>query len=303
MSRSVGVGWWVLKFLNQKKKKKKGELGEGRGENKVPKKKTEKGLRKGKEKKSTLDGTGIGKRILSVHHPSTLVHWWVLVHSGRDSLFPGSGSPGTSDWTWCSTDHAGRGALWCHDRVDVAAVYFNLSQGLASGKVHNSQVLHLCMKEDLPSRLHYSGSERTQPIIGMVEEAYKVADKWGRHNAGVHMDIIWLTFLCELSSLVLDLNLPGVARYLRLRISSFMKWWRLFWDWKQYPTMELPPLQSHFSFLCNRYFSSFFLMLLMWLNSLAFFLLELYVGLILRWGSMGWVVWVEPASCGNSCCF
>jgi ectonucleotide pyrophosphatase/phosphodiesterase family protein 1/3 len=61
--------------------------------------------------------------------------------------------------------------------VDVAAVYFNLSQGLTSGKVHNSQFLHLYMKEDLPSRLHYSGSERTQPIIGMVEEAYKVADK------------------------------------------------------------------------------------------------------------------------------
>lgn len=32
-------------------------------------------------------------------------------------------------------------------------------------------------------------------------------------------------------------------------------------------------------------------------------MLELYVILILRWGSMGWVVWVEPASCGNSCCF
>jgi hypothetical protein len=62
------------------------------------------------------------------------------------TLFRGSGSPGTSDWTWCSTDHAGRGAHWWHDRVDVAAVYFNLSQGLASGKVHSSQFLHLYMK-------------------------------------------------------------------------------------------------------------------------------------------------------------
>ncbi len=36
----------------------------------------------GKQNKSTWDGKGIEKRILSVHHPSTLVHWWVLVHSG-----------------------------------------------------------------------------------------------------------------------------------------------------------------------------------------------------------------------------
>ncbi len=42
----------------------------------------EKGLRKGKEKESTWDGTGRERRILSLHHPSTLVHWWVLVHSG-----------------------------------------------------------------------------------------------------------------------------------------------------------------------------------------------------------------------------
>jgi hypothetical protein len=69
------------KFQKQKRKKKK--LGGGRGENKVPKKKKQRsGLRKGKQKKSTWDGAGIEKRILSVHHPSTLVHWWVLVHSG-----------------------------------------------------------------------------------------------------------------------------------------------------------------------------------------------------------------------------
>jgi hypothetical protein len=65
----------------QKKKKKK--LGGGRGENKVRKKRKQRsGLRKGKQKMSTWDGTGIEKRILSVHHPSTLVPWWELVHSG-----------------------------------------------------------------------------------------------------------------------------------------------------------------------------------------------------------------------------
>jgi len=57
--------------------------GVGRGENKVLKKKLKSGLRNGKAKKSTWDGTGIENRILSVHHPSTLVHWWVLLHPGR----------------------------------------------------------------------------------------------------------------------------------------------------------------------------------------------------------------------------
>jgi len=98
------VGGWE-KFQNKKKQKQK-PVG-GRGENKVPKKKTEirgkknwegrgekiklqkklrSGLRKGKQKKSTWDGTGIEKRILSVHHTSTLVHWWVLVHFGHQFL-------------------------------------------------------------------------------------------------------------------------------------------------------------------------------------------------------------------------
>jgi hypothetical protein len=61
--------------VSEKKKK----LGGGRGENKVAKKKKLiSGMRKSKEKKSTWDGTGIEKGILSLHHPSTLVHWWVL---------------------------------------------------------------------------------------------------------------------------------------------------------------------------------------------------------------------------------
>jgi hypothetical protein len=48
------------------------------GREKFPKKKN----RKKEEEEATGDGKGIEKRILSVHHPSTLVHWWVLVHSG-----------------------------------------------------------------------------------------------------------------------------------------------------------------------------------------------------------------------------
>ncbi len=95
------MGEWE-KFQKQKEKKKLGagreenkvpkkkteirgkkKLGRGQGENKVAKKNLRSGLRKGKQKLSTWHGTGIEKRILSVHHPSTLVHWCVLVHSGR----------------------------------------------------------------------------------------------------------------------------------------------------------------------------------------------------------------------------
>ncbi len=90
-------------------KKKKKKPGGGRGENKVPQKKNRdqgkkmgkggggggggknfkklnvNGGGKGKKKMPTWDVAGIEKRILSVHHPSTLVHCWVLVHSGRES--------------------------------------------------------------------------------------------------------------------------------------------------------------------------------------------------------------------------
>jgi hypothetical protein len=37
--------------------------------------------------KSSWDGKGIEKRILSLHHPSTLVRWCVLLHSGRTKPF------------------------------------------------------------------------------------------------------------------------------------------------------------------------------------------------------------------------
>ncbi len=72
----MGIGRWVRIVLKQKIK-----MGGGRKKMKLQEK-TEIGAEKGQRKKSTSDGTGIEKRILSVHHPSMLVHWWVLVHSG-----------------------------------------------------------------------------------------------------------------------------------------------------------------------------------------------------------------------------
>ncbi len=73
-----------------KKKKKNRDQGkknwEGGREKIKLQKETEIRAEKGQtKKKSTWDGAGIEKRNLSVHHPSTLVHWWVLVHSGRES--------------------------------------------------------------------------------------------------------------------------------------------------------------------------------------------------------------------------
>jgi len=78
-------GWEKMKFPEKKNRDQEGgkKLGRGQAENKVAKKKLGSGLRKGKEKKSTWDGTRIEKRILSVHHPSTLVHW-----VGAGSLWP-----------------------------------------------------------------------------------------------------------------------------------------------------------------------------------------------------------------------
>jgi hypothetical protein len=70
------VGGWE-KFQKRKKNRKNRW---GAGENKVVKKNWD---HQGKPKKWTWDGIGIEKRILSVHRPSTLVHSWVLVHSGR----------------------------------------------------------------------------------------------------------------------------------------------------------------------------------------------------------------------------
>ncbi len=81
--KKMGVGREENKSSKQKNRcRGKKNLGKGWGENKVAKKKRRLGLRKRKQKKSIWDGTGIEKRMLSVHHPSMLVHWWVLVHSG-----------------------------------------------------------------------------------------------------------------------------------------------------------------------------------------------------------------------------
>ncbi|OVA11726.1 Type I phosphodiesterase/nucleotide pyrophosphatase/phosphate transferase [Macleaya cordata] len=54
---------------------------------------------------------------------------------------------------------------------DVVA---KMMEGLTSGKVEKGTNLRVFLKEDLPERLHYAASERIPPIIGLVEEGFKV---------------------------------------------------------------------------------------------------------------------------------
>ncbi|OVA08451.1 Type I phosphodiesterase/nucleotide pyrophosphatase/phosphate transferase [Macleaya cordata] len=57
---------------------------------------------------------------------------------------------------------------------DVVA---KMMEGLKSGKVENGMNLRVFLKEDLPDRLHYSTSDRIPPIIGLLEEGFKVEQK------------------------------------------------------------------------------------------------------------------------------
>ena len=60
--------------------------------------------------------------------------------------------------------------------------------GLKSGKVENGKNLRVYLKEELPSRLHYAASDRITPIVGLVEEGFKVEQKRteGRECGGAH---------------------------------------------------------------------------------------------------------------------
>uniref|UniRef100_A0A2P2IYA5 Ectonucleotide pyrophosphatase/phosphodiesterase family member 3 n=1 Tax=Rhizophora mucronata TaxID=61149 RepID=A0A2P2IYA5_RHIMU len=68
---------------------------------------------------------------------------------------------------------------------DVVA---KMNEALKSGQIENGNNLQLYLKEELPSRLHYVDSERIPPIIGIVEEGYKVELKRTKHQecGGAH---------------------------------------------------------------------------------------------------------------------
>lgn len=67
----------------------------------------------------------------------------------------------------------------------VSEVVEKMNQGLNSGKVGNGKNLKVYLKEDLPSRLHYAANERIPPIIGLLDEGFKVEQKKsGRQECG-----------------------------------------------------------------------------------------------------------------------
>ncbi|XP_057537160.1 uncharacterized protein LOC130814907 isoform X2 [Amaranthus tricolor] len=63
-----------------------------------------------------------------------------------------------------------------------------MNEGLQSGRVENGNRLRVYLKEDLPKRLHYADSYRIPPIIGIVEEGFKVEQKKSneRECGGAH---------------------------------------------------------------------------------------------------------------------
>lgn len=72
--------------------------------------------------------------------------------------------------------------------VSPAEVVEKMNKGLSSGKVEHGQYLKIFLKEDLPERLHYADSYRIPPIIGLLEEGFKVEKKrsGGKECGGAH---------------------------------------------------------------------------------------------------------------------
>ncbi|KAL8120225.1 hypothetical protein AgCh_017388 [Apium graveolens] len=70
----------------------------------------------------------------------------------------------------------------------AADVVKKMNEGLGSGKVNNGKYLKVYLKEELPSRLHYHANDRIPPIIGLIEEGFKVEQKGtkGKECGGAH---------------------------------------------------------------------------------------------------------------------
>ncbi|XP_047947153.1 venom phosphodiesterase-like [Salvia hispanica] len=58
-----------------------------------------------------------------------------------------------------------------HSPKEVVA---KMNEALKSGSVGNGEYLRVYLKEDLPRRLHYADSDRISPVIGLVDEGFKV---------------------------------------------------------------------------------------------------------------------------------
>lgn len=58
--------------------------------------------------------------------------------------------------------------------VSAKEVVTKMNEGLSSDKVVNGKKLKVYLKEELPDRLHYSYGDRIPPIVGLLEEGFKV---------------------------------------------------------------------------------------------------------------------------------
>ncbi|XP_073220467.1 uncharacterized protein [Cicer arietinum] len=76
-------------------------------------------------------------------------------------------------------------AIWPPSNHSAADVVVKINEGLSSGRVENGNKLRVFLKEDLPQRLHYADSNRIPPIIGLVQEGYKVEQsRTGKKECG-----------------------------------------------------------------------------------------------------------------------
>ncbi|CAA7027534.1 unnamed protein product [Microthlaspi erraticum] len=68
-------------------------------------------------------------------------------------------------------------AIKPHSDRNAAEIVAKMNEALSSGEVENGKYLKVYLKEDLPSRLHYVENDRIPPIIGLVDEGFKVEQK------------------------------------------------------------------------------------------------------------------------------
>ncbi|KAJ4765983.1 hypothetical protein LUZ62_076358 [Rhynchospora pubera] len=76
-----------------------------------------------------------------------------------------------ADWVQSTTPIL---AITPPDGVSTAEVVSKMNEGFSSGKIEHGNYLKMFLKENLPERLHYASSYRIPPIIGLLQEGYKV---------------------------------------------------------------------------------------------------------------------------------
>lgn len=61
-----------------------------------------------------------------------------------------------------------------HSAQDIVS---KMNEAIESGKIKNAEHLKVYLKEDSPGRLHYTGSDRIPPVIGLLDEGFSLERK------------------------------------------------------------------------------------------------------------------------------